>query len=101
MKEVHKIGIGRLAASAVLQVVLEFDKLRFGDLPAGRKRAEFLVVLGMGSFRIQHHWPHGETSGAVHPSQAAPAETSSTPPVPDSNDAARWRATPSCARQFH
>jgi hypothetical protein len=36
MKKVDEIGIGGLAASAVSHMVLEFDKLRFGDLPAGR-----------------------------------------------------------------
>jgi hypothetical protein len=39
MKKIDKVGIGGLAASAASNVVLEFDKLRFGDLPAGRQRA--------------------------------------------------------------
>jgi hypothetical protein len=49
MKKVDKIGMGRLATSAVSHVVLEFDKLRLGDLPAGGQRAQFLKIL-----MIQH-----------------------------------------------
>jgi hypothetical protein len=49
MKKVEKIVKGGLAAGAVSHVVLEFDKLRFGDLPAGRQRAQFLKIL-----MIQH-----------------------------------------------
>ena len=34
--------------------LLEFSKLRFGDLPAGRERAKLSEVFGMRNFRIQH-----------------------------------------------
>src|SRR5262249_32804265 len=89
MKEIYKIGMDGPAASAVSHVILEFYELRFGDLPTGRQCAELLEILGMGPFRIQHCYPHGEASGAVHRRRAQLARPSSTPPVPDSNGAAR------------
>jgi hypothetical protein len=52
VKKVDKLSIRRPAVSTVPHVILEFYKLRFGDLPAGRERAKLSEVFGMRNIRI-------------------------------------------------
>jgi len=42
VNKVDKIGMRRPAAGALLDVIQEFNKLRFRDLPAGRERANLI-----------------------------------------------------------
>src|SRR5262245_55746615 len=65
MKKVNKIGVGRLALFTMLQMILEFYELRFGDLPACCECTKLLEIFRMRTFMIQHRWPLGSIFGGV------------------------------------
>src|SRR5262245_16920427 len=100
MKKVNKILIGRPAVSTLLQVILEFYKLRLRYLSACCECTKLLEMFVMRTFMIQHLCPPGLTCGAVPRNWTGAAETFSAPASPDSSDAERSAEIPSCVRQF-
>src|SRR5262245_57031125 len=100
MKKVNKIGIRRLAGSTLLQMILEFYKLRLRDLPACCECAKLLEIFVMGTFMIQHLCPPGSTSGVVPRNWSRTVETSSKTAALDNNGAEHSAVTRSCVQRF-